>query len=110
MSRPETQELFGARLDEPWQAEVLALSIALQETGQIAPAEWSGALSEVLKDPATGDQSVGESRHGDIVVALERLLVEKGLLATEEIDQRQAEWEEAFRQTAHGQPVVIRKA
>ena len=43
-------------LTEPWQTEALALSIALQETGHITPAEWSETLGdEIAKARAAGD-------------------------------------------------------
>ena len=108
MSRAEAPGPVGAELNEPWQAEALALSIALQETGRIAPAEWSGALSDAIsKARAAGGPADGASHYIHVIAALERLLAEKGILTIEAIDRRQGEWEEAFRRTPHGQPVIL---
>jgi nitrile hydratase accessory protein len=93
---------------EPWQAEALALSIALQESGLFSPAEWSDTLGEEIeKARPTGDPADGTIYYKHVVAALERLVAKKGLLSTAAIDQRRHDWEEAYRHTPHGRPVVL---
>jgi nitrile hydratase accessory protein len=105
MSRPTDAELA-----EPWQAEALALSTALQETGHVTPTEWSDTLSdEIEKARVTGDPTDGTTYYKHVVAALERLVAEKGLVAAAALNQRRHEWEEAYRRTPHGQPVVLAK-
>jgi nitrile hydratase accessory protein len=95
-------------LTEPWQTEALALSIALQETGHITPAEWSETLGdEIAKARAAGDPADGTTYYTHVVVALERLVAEKGLLAVAALEQRRHDWERAFYHTPHGQPVIL---
>ncbi len=93
---------------EPWQAEALALAIALQETGQITPAEWSATLGEEIERArAMGDPADGTTYYTHVVAALERLVTGKDLLAITALDRRRREWEAAYRRTPHGQPVVL---
>jgi nitrile hydratase accessory protein len=108
LSRARTLRPADAEFTEPWQAEALALSIALQETGHIAPAEWSEALGdEIEKAHASGDPADGTTYYRHVVAALERLVAKKDLIASEALDLRRLDWEEAYRRTPHGQPVVL---
>lgn len=108
MNRPRSSGPHDAGFAEPWQAEALALSIALQESSLLSPAEWSNTLGEEIeKARATGDPADGTTYYKHVVAALERLVAEKGLLTTAAIDQRRHDWEEAYRHTPHGRPVVL---
>ena len=105
MSRP-----VDAEITEPWQAEALALSIALQETGHVTPTEWSDTLSdEIEKARADGDPTDGTTYYKHVVAALERLVVKKGLVTAAALDQQRHDWEDAYRRTPHGQPVIMAK-
>lgn len=60
MNGAETPTPADPELTEPWQAEALALSVALQEAGHISPAEWSDTLGdEIEKARAAGDPADG---------------------------------------------------
>jgi nitrile hydratase accessory protein len=110
LSRPETSRSVDAEFAEPWQAEALALSIAIQEAGHVTPTEWSDALSGAIeKARAAGDPADGAAYYQHVVAALERLVSDKGLLDSAVLDERQRDWEEAYRRTPHGQPVVLTK-
>jgi nitrile hydratase accessory protein len=110
LSRPELSRPGNAEFAEPWQAEALALSIALQETGHVTPTEWSDTLSdEIAKARAAGDPTDGTTYYQHVVTALERLVAEKGLVASAALDQRRHDWEDAYRRTPHGQPVIMAK-
>ena len=106
MSESETQR--PADLTEPWQAEVLALSIALQETGHVTPAEWSKTLGdEIEKARAAGDPADGTTYYSHVLAALERLVAENELVTPIALKQRRKDWEDAYRRTPHGQPVIL---
>jgi len=108
LSRAKTLQPAEAEFTEPWQAEALALSIALQETGHVTPADWSEALgSEIEKARAAGDPADGTTYYSHVVAALERLVATKGLLAIEDLERRRQDWEEAYRRTPHGQPIIL---
>jgi nitrile hydratase accessory protein len=110
LSLPEIPRPHSAGFTEPWQAEALALSIALQEAGHVTPAEWSETLhDEIEKARAAGDPADGTTYYKHVVAALERLVAEKDLLATAALGERRHEWEAAYRRTPHGQPVVLVK-
>ena len=108
MSRARTSRPADAELTEPWQAEALALSIALREAGHIMPAEWSETLGdEIEKARAAGDPADGTTYYRHVIAALECLVVKNDLLANEALDRRRQDWEDAYRCTPHGQPVVL---
>jgi hypothetical protein len=44
LSRPEIHRPGDTGFTEPWQAEALALALALQESGRISPDELSATL------------------------------------------------------------------
>jgi len=50
---------------------------------------------------------LGTTYYKHVVAALERLVAAKGLLSTAAINQRRHDWEEAYRHTPNGRPVVL---
>ena len=110
MSENNSLRPDGAKLTEPWQAEVLALVIALQETGHLSPAEWSAMLGEEIEKGRTaGDPADGTAYYGHVLAALERIVAANALIPVEALEQRRNDWEDAYRRTPHGQPVVLTK-
>lgn len=108
MSRPEDHRPGNMGFTEPWQAEALALAVALQESGRISPDEWSATLGEEMeKARAAGDTVDDTTYHTQVLAALERLILAKGLLGKEELGRRRHDWEEAYDRTLHGKPVVL---
>lgn len=93
---------------EPWQAQTLATALGLQEVGVITATEWSNALGAAIKGAqAAGDPDEGGTYYFHVLDALETLMQEKGLIATEELSARKAQWREAYLTTPHGQPVTL---
>lgn len=108
MSLPKIPRPHSAGFTEPWQAEALALVVALQEAGRISPDDWSATLSEEIENArSAGDPVDGTTYHIYVLAALERLILAKGLLGVEELGRRRHDWEEAYHRTLHGQPVVL---
>ena len=113
MSRPEKgRPSPGPASDqgfaEPWEAEALALAMALQDSGHFTAAEWSTTLgAEIEQAQAAGDPDDGTTYYRHVLAALERLVREKGLASPESLKQRRQDWEEAYRSTPHGQPVIL---
>lgn len=96
-------------LSEPWEAEALALVIALQEAGHVSVEEWSSALGngvEKIEAADEADATSSSSRH--VLATLESLVFKKGLVARAELRERRQQWEQAYRMTPHGQPVRLR--
>ena len=100
---------------EPWQASIFALVVALHDRGLFSWSEWNGELVRVIaaSDAAGpgGDPDHDGARHPeDWVAALEHLLATKAVATSAEVAQMAEAWATAFRDTAHGQPVLLKPA
>ena len=101
----------GPVFAEAWHAEVYALTTSLIERGLVSDAEWTAALSNAIgAAQAAGDPDLGDTYYDHWLVALEALCTSKGLALGPAIDQRAADWREAYLHTPHGQPVELRGA
>nr|WP_170416421.1 nitrile hydratase accessory protein [Ruegeria atlantica] len=108
LNENKTLRPVSPKLTEPWQAEVLALSIALQEMGHYSPAEWATILAaEIEKARVAGDPADGSTYYSHVLAALERIVAENALVPSEALQQRRTDWEDAYRRTPHGQPVTL---
>ena len=73
-------ESTGAAFDEPWQAQLFAMTLALHEAGHFDWPEWVGYLSQAIRHAqADGDPDLGDTYWQHWLDALERLLHDKGL-------------------------------
>ena len=112
MTPPDPELLPGQPADadgpvfaEPWQAQAFALAVQLRHAGYFTATEWADTLGAVLREAGDDD---GSHYYEHWLVALERLSLAKGLTALPALDQRTEAWEDAYRHTPHGQPVVLR--
>ena len=98
----------GPVFREPWEAQAFALALSLHERGVFSWKEWTAVLGEEIKQAqAAGDPDTGETYYHHWLAALERIVAEKGLLTTEELARRKAEWDAAARSTPHGRPIEL---
>jgi nitrile hydratase accessory protein len=96
---------------EPWQAHAFALAVKLSQAGLFSWNEWSVALGEELAQASRrGEPDDGSRYYHHWLTALERLVADKGLAAPLALLARKREWEEAYRRTPHGKPVVLNDA
>jgi nitrile hydratase accessory protein len=94
--------------DEPWQAQALAMADTLVVTGKISAAAWAETLGAELRKAAdTGAPDDTETYYRAVLAALERLLNQSGAAEKSEIDARRDQWERAYLNTPHGQPVQL---
>ena len=91
--------------DEPWQAQVFALAVALNERGLFTWSEWATALSKQVADPKAAADGSDYYQHW--LAALEALLSEKGVAGAETIAALAASWQRAAHATPHGQPIRL---
>lgn len=92
----------------PWEAEAFALTLALYERGAFTWSEWTRTLAKVIDEVRQrGEIDTGDQYYRYWVTALERIASAKGLVSAAKLSQRQREWEDAARQTPHGQPIVL---
>jgi nitrile hydratase accessory protein len=98
----------GPAFDEPWHADVHALSRVLVESGLVTGAEWMNALAEAITaHQKAGDPDLGDTYYDHCLTALEVLCEAKGLTATDDITERAEQWRRAYLNTPHGQPVEL---
>jgi nitrile hydratase accessory protein len=104
--------VFGraAVFAEPWQAQAFALAVRLSATGQFSWKEWTEALgSEFRSAYDRGEPDDGSHYYEHWLAALERLVMDKGLVSAEQLVSRKNAWIDAYLHTPHGQPVHLRK-
>ncbi len=95
--------------DEPWQAQLLAMVDALVSGGVISATQWSESLGRALQDARSrGDADNIETCYSAALLALERLLDDAGNVLASEVSGRRDAWEQAYLDTAHGQPVQLK--
>jgi nitrile hydratase accessory protein len=88
---------------EPWQAQVFALTLALNERELFTWTEWAEALGAALKDGAAD----GNDYYERWLAALETLLVQKNIATAPEVADLTAAWHRAAEATPHGKPILL---
>jgi nitrile hydratase accessory protein len=100
----------GPVFAEPWQAQAFALAVRLSAQGYFTWKEWAAVLADELKSAADrGHPDDGSHYYEYWLAALERLVTAKGLSNANEMLARKDAWADAYRHTAHGKPVELRK-
>ncbi len=70
----------GAAFQEPWQAQAFALTVQLNQRGVFTWKEWTLSLgAEIAAAKARGEDDFGQDYFHYWLVALEKILVRKGL-------------------------------
>ncbi|MFP5405540.1 MAG: nitrile hydratase accessory protein [Gammaproteobacteria bacterium] len=73
-------ESTGAAFDEPWQAQLFAITLALHEAGHFDWPQWVRYLSSAIRAAqAEGDPDLGDTYWVHWLEALEQLLRDRGL-------------------------------
>ena len=95
-------------LTDPWQAEALALADTLVNQGLFSANDWSEALGQSLRE-AQADTSTDHQQTYYLCVleTLERLLARHSDIDATALASKRADWEQAYRSTPHGQPVLL---
>lgn len=90
--------------DEPWQAQVYAMSQVLIDSGKVTPARWAATLGEAIQQQlALGKGDTTETYFIAVSNALETVLA----IEDEEVAQVVESWRDAYLTTPHGKPVLI---
>lgn len=90
-----------APFEEPWQAQIFALAVALSEAGHFTWAEWANAFGKNVRDAEPGAYWTIWS---DTLVSI---LDSRGIAAAADVAAMAARWQEAARATPHGQPISL---
>ena len=105
----------------PLQAQIFALVVGLHQRGCFSWGEWTEILStEIAAVSANGENdnnnaNKAESSPGGAccrmwVIALERLLMNKTIVYSGDIQNRVNSWRNAYLNTSHGNPVTLSRA
>lgn len=100
MSALQPQAPFAA----PWEAQVFALVVSLQEAGLFTWSEWAAALGRTIRPAGEGEQAAD---YGRWLATLEGILAEKGIADPSRLNSRTAAWLRAAQATPHGQPILL---
>ncbi len=100
----------GKVFDEPWQAQALALADGLVQQGHVPAPVWAEALGAALRDlESAGQPDTLDTYYKGVVAALEVVFENHTDVSGDMIADRRADWEEAYLNTPHGQPVMLKK-
>ena len=103
-SREEIQKTF----DEPWHAELFAVTVHLSERNLFSWAQWRDALGEQINEVKLTRPIDGSNDYYIIwLQALIELISTKGITDAEAISDVQNNWADAYRNTPHGKPVKL---
>jgi hypothetical protein len=67
----------------------------------------SDLAAEIKRSQAAGDPDDGSTYYQHWLSAIERLVVEKDVIASARLEERRAAWDRAAHATAHGQPTLL---
>jgi nitrile hydratase accessory protein len=99
---------FGPVFRAPWEAEVFALALALNERGLFTWTEWAATLGEeIRKAQAGGDPDTGETYYLHWLATLERIVAAKGLADAGLLARTRDAWRHACARTPHGTPIEL---
>ena len=98
----------GPVFEAPWQANAFAVTLALHQRGVFTWTEWASTLAaEIKRATAAGDPDDGSTYYRHWLSAIERLVVDKGVVTPAHLDARRAAWHRAAHATPHGQPILL---
>jgi nitrile hydratase accessory protein len=98
----------GPVFREPWEAQAFAMTLALHERGLFSWKEWAETLAaEIKRAQAAGDPDTGETYYSHWLNALEKLVAERGVAATDTLSRYRDAWDHACDRTPHGQPIEL---
>lgn len=94
--------------DEPWQAQLFALTVALSEAGRFTWSDWTLAFGATLtRHGVAGPLDGGQDYFNAWLETLETLLDQGGLAPRSEAAAVRAAWVLAYENTPHGQPLRL---
>ena len=93
---------------EPWHAQLFALTVHLNEAGRFAWPDWAARFSATLKAHGVAkDLDGGDDYFTAWLETLEVLLAEKGWAEAAQVAKMRDAWEQAYLRTPHGAPVHL---
>lgn len=95
--------------EQPWHAQLFALSVALHAQGLFSWPDWTKRFGARLKhNGADHELNGGDDYFTAWLETLEALLVERDPKDKRQLSDLHATWAEAYLSTPHGSPVAIK--
>lgn len=108
---PWSEAQQTASFEEPWQAELFAVTVELSKAGRFTWAQWTQYLGDEIRRHPQGDaESINGAYYRQWLTALEALLVDLGTSSREEIVSNQEHWRRSYAATEHGKPIVFSRS
>ncbi len=102
------RDVGGPVFREPWEAQALALALALHARGLFTWNEWAATLADEIKAAqAAGDPDSGDTYYRHWLNALERLVAEKKIAGADALTRYRQAWRHAAQRTPHGTPIAL---
>lgn len=99
--------VFGA----PWQAQAVAMAVALRAKGVFSWPEWAQVFGEHIRcAPAEPGEDAGNAYYRQWLAALEDIVARKGAASAPELDRWQHAWEHAADRRSHAARAANRGA
>ena len=93
-----------APFEESWQAQLFALTVALNEAGQFTWTDWAAVFGPRVRN-------VGAEAYWTVwSEALIALLEERGIAGSSDVQELTEKWQAAARATPHGQSIELSNA
>lgn len=94
---------------EAWHAQTLAIADGFVTAGHITATQWANALGAALEDAKqSGMPDTPDTYYHAALRALEQVTVDATPLDQVDLAKRKTQWETAYHNTPHGQPVKLR--
>ena len=98
----------GPVFREPWQAQAVAMALALHARDLFTWPEWAAMLTEeIRRAQAAGDPDTGETYYLHWLATLERIVAAKGVATEATLARYRAAWDHAADRTPHGVPIAL---
>ncbi|WP_168208270.1 nitrile hydratase accessory protein [Agrobacterium sp. T29] len=105
---PVWDEGTGMVFAEPWQGQIFAMTIALNEAGKFNWSDWVAVFSRHRKTSAsTGLPDTVMTYYDDWLNALEEITDTLALVTHDECRIYKHAWEHATHRTPHGKPIIL---
>ncbi|MDE4131833.1 nitrile hydratase accessory protein [Phaeobacter sp. QD34_3] len=94
--------------EQPWHAQVFALTVHLNETGRFTWGQWVERFAATLaRHGLSKELNGGEDYFAAWLETLEAILAQEGIAAPQEVEATRNGWEKAYLDTPHGAPVRL---
>lgn len=98
----------GPVFRQPWEAQAFAMTLRLYQKGLFTWPEWADTLTAEIKNAQeAGDPDTGETYYHHWLVALERIVTEKGVTDRDTLSRHKDAWSSAADRTPHGAPILL---